>query len=162
MTETRPSRWGASALIRLALVASLGLNLFFAGYWIGSTLNPTFQPPWPKPGRGPLHMIAERLRAKLSADGMSKIDKLVDDIEAHMRASMAATEPARQKLKASVAASPFEPEAFIAALGELSAGRTKRDEEAGRRIARTIAELTPEDRKVLADFILLLPNPPPR
>jgi uncharacterized membrane protein len=167
MTEAPPARARPSRLW-MALVASLGLNLFLAGWWVGAVLRPW--PPAPPPG--PLHMLSQRLAGRLSPAAFREVSALIDAIGEHFVRQIADGAPLRGRLRAILMADVFDAAAFVTTLDELTAARTRNDGDISRRIAAVVAGLPAADRAVLADVALASPPglfggapgplPPPR
>lgn len=156
MGEAHSMSWlSKPGWIRILLLASIGLNLFFAGLTIGARLPPWGEPP----GAGAPHRTFDHLRRALSEDGYKTVGRLMRDIEARRHQQFQATEPLRARLRTALTAQPFDREAFAKSLvdlnGEIARDRAALDSE----IAEAIARLSVEDRRQLADFPLLPPPP---
>jgi uncharacterized membrane protein len=147
------SSW--SGPVRIVLVASLGLNLFFLGWLVGGVFGPAHRglrpPPPPLP---PLHLMADRLRGTMSADGMAKIDALIRDLDTRFVQRISATERSRTRIKELLAAPDFDAAAFASALAEFHAETETDRADVDRRITDVIARLSPDDRRKLADVTL--------
>jgi uncharacterized membrane protein len=154
--QGEPKRITPQRMIYLALLASLGLNLFFAGWWVGAGLRP---PPPHEPG-GPLHELEHRLQGRLSPAGMSAVERLIEEIDAGFRHQFDAGDAIRRQLHQILISEPFKPEDFVRTLGELTAGRSSFDSTVAQRVAAFAAGLSPEDRRIFADAILAMPPGP--
>jgi uncharacterized membrane protein len=152
MTEAPPGR-ARPGRLWTALVASLGLNLFLAGWWVGAVLRPW--PPAPPPG--PLHMLSQRLAGRLSPAAFREVSALIDAIGERLVRQIEDGAPLRGRLRAILVADVFDAAAFVATLDELTAARTRNDGDISRRIAAVVAGLSAADRAVLADVALASP-----
>lgn len=187
MTSESPLGQRRRALIGIALMASVGVNVFVAGWWFGTAVRPAMNGVWfergpgPGPGPGPggpggpwpgpppgagqgvvvsrMQMLANRLQGRLSPDGMAQVESLLKDIDTHFMQRMGTSAPLRERAKQILVAEPFDAEAFSKIFLDLQAQRTKSDAELARRIVDVIAKLPQEDRKVLAEITLFLPPP---
>ena len=135
-----------------ALVISLGLNLFLAGWWAGAVLRP-----WPPPPPGPLHMLSQRLACRLSPAAFREVGALIDAIGERFVSQMQDSAPLRSRLRAILMADAFDVAAFVTTLEALTAARTRNDGDISRRIAAVVAGLSAADRAVLADVALASP-----
>jgi uncharacterized membrane protein len=149
-----------SGQIRTALIASLGLNLFFVGWLVGGMFGPGRggygPPPLPLP---PLHLMAERLRGSLSDEGMAKIEALIQELDSRFARRISATEQARSRIKSQLAAEPFNADAFADALAAMHVDGEKDRAMIDRRIAEVFAALSPQDRRKVSDVTLTFPPP---
>jgi uncharacterized membrane protein len=148
-----PSGRGRSRHVWTALVASLGLNLFFAGWWVGAVLRPW--PPAPPPG--PLHMLSRDLAGRLSPAAYREVSALIDTVRERFARQMHDSEPLRERLRVILVTDPFDSAAFVQTLDELTADRARNDGEISRRIAAVVAGLSAADRAILADAALASP-----
>lgn len=151
---------GGGALTRrfvpIALLCSLGINLFFAGTWVGGGLR---RPPFPPPG-GPLWELERQLRGRLSPDGMSKVAGVFRQVDAQARQRFDAGEAIRRQLHALLVTEPFDADAFMKQLQALNGDRAGFDSEMSRRIVALVSALSPEDRRLFADAVLSMPPGP--
>lgn len=152
LAGTKPTRWVTEARLRVILLTSLALNLFLGGYWLGGILGRSLHPPGFEAGR--LTTISERLRGKLSADGMLKIDALVVDIETMLNDRSPSVENARAQLRDVVSASEFDRQNFLSVVDSLSIARSTTDRAIADRIASTLAQLSLQDRRILTEVVL--------
>jgi uncharacterized membrane protein len=147
--RTRLSGWGKSALF-----ASLGLNLFFAGWLLGARTIPWgFGPP-----PGPMQRVTERLRHSLSEDGFRLVNAVLGQLEADKAQHFRDTAPLRDAVKSALAANEFDRAAFTAALADLNADVARHSAQLNTRIAEAVARLSAEDRRRLSE--LTIPPPP--
>jgi uncharacterized membrane protein len=155
MGEQTSSRLFNPTSIRIGLVASLGLNLFFAGWLVGARVVPWgFGPP-----PGPMQRMSEDLRRSLSDDGFKIISGLVRELESSRTRQFDRTGPQRDKFKTALTAEPFDRDAFAKVLNDLNTDISRRRAELDNEIVNAVARLTLEDRRRLAE--LPLPPPPP-
>jgi len=150
-----PTSGAAQRLIPLALLVSLGLNLFFAGWLFGSGFRPH-----PPPMGGPFHVLEHQLEGRLSPDGMAKVGGLLRELEAGMHGQFDSGDALRRRLHATLVAEPFNRDDFMRAADALSAGRAKFDNNAAQRVADVLAALSATDRASFADALLSLPPGP--
>lgn len=150
-----PATW-----TRLALLASIGLNLVFAGLWFGDTLRV----PWrgPPPG-GPLHMMVQRLESRLGPEARARVEALRAEVEATFAAGGRRGAAARIKIAAILVAEPFDRSALVAEVDQLIGDRARNDGDIVRRIAAVMATLSPAERQAVAETIMAIQPPaPPR
>lgn len=153
-TSTRPA-WG-----RIALIASLGMNLFFMGLFVGGLLGAGgFGYGPPPPPLPPLHLMADRLKGSLSDEGFAKIEALIGELDARFARKISATEQPRQRIKSLLVAEPFDAAAFAAALGEMSVEIDLDRTDINRRIAEVMSQLSRQDRTRVGDATLTFPPP---
>lgn len=152
--ERKPLRARLSGWGRSALLASLGLNLFFAGWLLGARVVPWgFGPP-----PGPMQRVSERLRYSLSEDGFRIVNDVLRRLDADMARHFRDTAPLRDAVKNALAAAPFDRAVFTAALADLNAEVARHSAELNARVADVVALLSAEDRRRLAE--LTIPPPP--
>jgi uncharacterized membrane protein len=155
MMERTPLRallpkWG-----RAALVVSLGLNLFFAGWLFGVWASPwRYGPPPP----GPMQRLSERLRHSLSEDGYRIVNDVIRDFDADNARHFRDTAPLRDAVKTALAAKDFDRAAFASTLADLNAEVARHSAQLNVRIADAMAKLSSDDRQRIAE--LTLPPPP--
>jgi uncharacterized membrane protein len=155
MGEQTSSRLFNPTSFRVVLIASLGLNLFFAGWLVGARVVPWgFGPP-----PGPMQRMSEDLRRTLSDEGFKIISRLVHELETNRARQFDGTGPQRDKFKAALTAEPFDRDALAKVLNDLNAEISRHRAELDGGIVDAVARLTPEDRRRLAE--LPLPPPPP-
>lgn len=109
--------------LRIALIGSIALNLFFVGIVGVWAVKPLWRGHFGAPG--PVaDNLAERMTSRLpDADKpilRQAFEKRQDDIRSHMKIARAAQQDARRSLRAN----PFDPDAFSAAFNR---ARTARD-----------------------------------
>jgi uncharacterized membrane protein len=138
------------------LLASFGLNLFFAGWLAGSGFRG--HPPPPMDGR--FGMLEHQLEGRLSPEGMAKVGALLHDIDTGMRSQFDAGESLRRQLHALLTAEQFNGDDFVHAVDALNVGRAKFDNNVARRVAEVMAGLSARDRAIFADAVLSMPPGP--
>lgn len=164
-----------SGVLRIALLVSLGINLFLAGSWVGSLVRSDGAPP-PRPR--PLHAAVQELRGRISTDSFDKIEALVGEIDGRFRASPADPRRMDERLRVLLGAETFDPAAFATTVDTFLAARSETDKAIARRIGEVLAGVPVSDRKVIAEVVLRgpgrpfgpppgpppgpLPGPPPR
>jgi uncharacterized membrane protein len=149
------SHWPKSLSGRSLLVASLGLNLFFAGWLVGARVVPWgFGPP-----PSPMHRISDHLRQTLSDEGFRAVDRLIGMLEQRRGRDFVSMGELRERLKDLLTAATFDRVAFSQALKDLNAEMSRGRSEFDEMIVDTVARLSPQDRRRLAE--MPLPPPPP-
>lgn len=135
--------------LRIALFASLGLNLFIGGWWVGDVVRraPGMQPPPFMGGNGggpPPTAIAPTLEA---------IDRII-------RNGMTERIALLGQLHAAAIAEPYDAAAMRTLLDSLLDLRRRVDAEHWSAVADSLPILNQADRTALADFVFN-PNPGP-
>jgi len=178
MHSQQTTRRGRATRFRVVLLASIGFNLFLAGWWIGSVARPTMHRFWPGPGfgesgplpppdvgwgpgprRAPPATLTRQLEGKLSAEGMREVTGLLEVIDSHFVRRLKASSAQRERTRALLAADVFDADAFARVLQNLQAQRSAGDAELARRVTDTVGRLSSADRKALAQVTLLVPPP---
>lgn len=127
---------------------SLAGNLFLAGVLIGSWLSgPQFRGPPPRP---PFQMMVHEAAGKVSPEGLMKLSKLADDLESRFRTGMEKSAALRQSIHQQLLHEPFDVARFEKSLDQLNAAFSRDRSAANQEFARTIATLSPADRKQLS------------
>lgn len=150
-------RFITQRFVPIALLCSIGLNVFFVGAWVGAGLRRPLLPP---PG-GPLWELERQLQGRLTPDGMHKVDSLIQEIDAGLRHQFDASEALRRQLHIILVSEPFNSSAFLQRLNQLNDGRASFDSGMAKHIAELIASLSPDDRRLFADAVLSMPPRPP-
>jgi uncharacterized membrane protein len=154
MLERQPLRTRLSGWGRSILFASLGLNLFFAGWMVGARGVPWgFGPP-----PGPMQRVSERLRHSISDDGFRIVSDVLRQVDADNARHFRETAALRDAVKDRLAVDDFDKAAFAAALADLNAEVARHSAQLNVRIADVVARLSAEDRRRLAE--LTIPPPP--
>lgn len=148
------SRTGA---LRIALIVSLGINLFLAGSWVGSLVRSDGAPP-PRPR--PLQAALQELQGRISSDSLAKIEALVGEIDRRFRASPADPRRMDERLRTLLAAESFDPAVFAKTVDDFLAARSETDKGIARRIGEVLAGVPVADRKVIAEVVLRAPGRP--
>ena len=146
-----------TGVLRIALLVSLGVNLFLAGSWAGSLVRSDGPPP-PRPR--PLQNAVQELQGRISNDSFAKIEALVGEIDGRFRSSPADPRRMDEKLRALLGAETFDPAAFAATVDTFLAARSETDKAIARRIGEVLAGVPVADRKVIAEVVLRGPGRP--
>ena len=142
------------------LVASLGLNLFFAGWLLGRS-GPMLRPPF-GPWFGPEH-FREFVTSNLSDAGARTMIQSFDDMRLVFDRGRERFDLSRRTLNGVLDAPSFDKPAFLAKKADERAARLKNETEADEIFADGLARLSPEDRRKLARMPFPpLALPPPR
>lgn len=160
MSDDQARQAPRSNWVKIALLASLGLNLFFAGWWAGDLSRAVIgHGHGPRPN--PMQDLTERLHGKLSAAGMAKVEALAHEIDQSFDRRREDPRQFRDRLKPIIAAEQFDPAGFDQVIDKEITRRAAFETGIARRIGEVLNELSPADRKVLVDMVLDRPPPPP-
>jgi len=143
---------------RWVLLASLGINLFMVGLWLGSRSD--FQPLGPPPFQMPLPRpvtLGERLAHQLSPDALAKVEAPIARLDDVMRQGFEERQATFEKARTLVTAEPYDAAAVRALLDTLPNQRMAGESEQWDIIANILGELTPADRAAFADLVFLRP-----
>lgn len=151
MTRTR--------ILALALFASVALNLFIGGLLVGRH-GPFGWHPGPPPhgdphggpraGKDRIERMEAWLMDDLSEDARPVVRRLIAEHRAAIEGERAEHHEARERVRATLAAEPFDPDAYRAALDAVSAAHASRRDGMHAFMIELAAELSAEDRKALA------------
>jgi Heavy-metal resistance len=136
-------------LLPLALVVSVGVNLFVAGWLVGDRAG-RFGPPPPPPGS--MRGFLDSLQSKLSPEGARIMDAMVRNFEDRSFQHFRRFEDLGERMQSALAGEPFDRAGFLAAAHELSAEQAADRSEGAEQIADAIEKLSPEDRKRLSEM----------
>jgi uncharacterized membrane protein len=148
---------GRSNLLAFGLFLSLAVNFFLAGWLIGR--HPGFGPPPPPPPFD--RFFDEHIRSSLSPDGAKKLEVAFETIRRRFAEHAEEARASRERLFAILNADRFDPADYIAAA---KAARLEHDndrEAADEELVRAIAQLSPDDRRKLAEIRRHPPRPGP-
>jgi uncharacterized membrane protein len=140
----------------LALIASIGLNLFFVGMVVGGHSLSL----WHRSSNR--EEIRARLRESLSEQGAGIVTRALDQVRQQFGARFKDAEAGRQRKSELLAKDPFDRDAFLAETRSERAGFTSGIAKADEIVADALAQLSPEDRHKLATMQLPPPFGPPR
>ncbi|MGV3576509.1 MAG: periplasmic heavy metal sensor [Devosia sp.] len=140
--------------IRLLLIASLAVNLFLAGWWVGNTLRqpPGFQMPIPQ---------MMRYADRASPEEREAIREIFEKVDAVIRAGFERRTETFTKLREIVTHDPFDEAEFNRLIAELPAQRIASEEQQWAIIRDSIIALSAENRQALAEVFFMPPGPPP-
>jgi len=137
------SRQGLS-FFPFLLIASLGANLFFAGWILGGSSIHAWRGP-----SGP-GAFDERLRESLSQQGAIIMKRALTQVRQQFEAHFADVKSARQRTEKLLSTEPFDRAAFLAENKTERAARAIDQTKADEILADAIAQLSAEDRRSLA------------
>lgn len=147
--------------LAVALLASVGANVFLGGYLAGRGAFSGPPGPYGGPPGPPMRpdVFFERLAERLPpADATILRRFAADNRDAFMRDD-AQRRDFPQQLRAALTAEPFDPAAFEALLADHDATVQRAHALLRQRLAAAAASLSPEARRLLAESPL--PGPPP-
>ena len=136
-----------SNLLAFGLFVSLAINLFLMGWLIGR--HSSFAPPPPPPFD---RFFNEHIRASLSPDGAKKLEGAFDKIRQRFAQHGEEARTSREHLFAILNAEHFDPSAYLAASKSIRAEHDADREAADEELVRSIAQLSPDDRRKLAEI----------
>ena len=139
--------------LALGLFLSLAVNVFVAGWLIGR--HSRFRPPPPPPFD---RFFNERIRNSLSPEGADRMERAFDTIRNRFAGHREDARSAREHLNAILEADRFDATKYLAASKAIHEEFDKDREAADEELVRAIAQLSPEDRRKLAE---MRHHPPP-
>lgn len=156
-------------LLQTTLLASLGLNLFLLGVMVPGWLGhrpPSMHgemPPGPLGPGGPMGPVGALLRQ--AADQLPPADAalLREQVQERpdLRVRAEGFEQQVETVRELMRAEPFDPDALAAALTDISERRQALDGQQMQSLVALLARMSPEGRRVLADFRFQHPSPKP-
>jgi len=146
-TGTIAMRLPQITLSSLALVISVGINLFVAGWLVGDRAGYRGPPPQPRSMRP----FLASLEATLSPDGIRIMDTMVRGLQGRGQL-FRRFEELGERMQKAVVGERFDRAAFLAAAQELSAEQSADRIAVAEEIANAMEKLSPEDRKRLSEM----------
>lgn len=146
--ETRAGKW-----LALALTASLGVNLFLAGLFVGRWVGP---PPLfahaaaPRPPERPVQAMLDRMAAALDEANRTKFEVIMDRHRPGLAAAGAAFRESRRRVGDLMAAEPFDKTPLDAALQDLRTRNMDFQRSLHAALTEAAAGLPPDARQKLA------------
>lgn len=140
--------------IRLLLIASLAINLFFAGWWVGNTVRQPPRMPMPVP-----QMM--RYADRASPEEREAIRDIFDKVDVVIKAGFEQRVETFAKLREIVTHEPFEEAEFNRLIAALPQQRIATEEQQWAIIRDSIIALSAENRQALAEVFFLPPGPGP-
>jgi uncharacterized membrane protein len=135
-------------LVPLVLVASVGANLFFAGWILGGhSIHALREPPPPAP-------FAEHVRAALSPQGAEIMQTTFGKMRERFEANFDEIRAQHARKEKLLGSDPFDRAAFLAEIKIERAERADDEAEANEIFSDGIAQLSLEDRRKLATLRL--------
>jgi hypothetical protein len=146
-TGTIAMRLPQITLSSLALVISVGVNLFVAGWLVGDRAGYRGPPPQPRS----MQPFLASLEGTLSPDGISIMDTMVRGLQGRGQ-FFRRFEDLGERMQKAVVGERFDRAAFLAAAQELSAEQSADRIAVAEEIANAMEKLSPEDRKRLSEM----------
>ena len=143
---TTPARW---RWLVIALLVSLGLNLFFAGRF--SARHAMGPPPPPDPAVMLPHLIDD-LASVLAEPDTNVLRQVFRAHESEIRARSADVRRAHDGVRDALDKEPFEPSALLAALDEVKAKDAALRQVMQDALVETATKISPEARHKLASW----------
>jgi uncharacterized membrane protein len=143
VTASSRSRW-----LVIVLLASLGVNLFFAGRF---SARHTFGPPPPDPATMLPHLIDD-LASVLAEPDTNVLRQVFRSHEAEIRARSAAVRRAHDSVRDALDHEPFEEATLLAALDDVKAKDEALREVMQQAMIETATKISPEARHKLASW----------
>lgn len=144
--------------LKLSLIASLAGNLFLGGVLVGGGLRPPMKPPFGPPFGEQL----EKQLATLSKSDQAILRTVLDGPDGKVRKDFEAIDVLRRRSVEALQADPFDPAAFRAVFEAMELHFQSLGRERLASVVAAAEKLSPEGRKVLAEFGRgPLPPPPP-
>ena len=143
-----PTRWGTTVLWILLVLALAG-DAFF----IGVSLRHGFPPRPPLPMRGDLSIAPGTYFAQLSPQTRAKVRQAMQARHDVFTKQLAEVLDARNQVIAAMAAEPFDLAAYRKALKHSAEVDAKGREQANDFFASIITEMSPSERKAIADSL---------
>jgi uncharacterized membrane protein len=145
VTSVARSRW-----LAIALLASLGVNLFFAGQF---SARRAFGPPPPPPDPAiMLPRLIDDLASVLAAPDTNVLRQVFRLHETEIRQRSADIRRAHDGVRDALDHEPFEPAALLAALDEVKAKDAALREVMQQALLETVTQISPEARHKLASW----------
>jgi uncharacterized membrane protein len=137
------------SLLPLALVVSLGLNVFVAGWLVGDRAG-RFGPPPPPPGS--MQPFLDSLESRLSPEGARIMDTTIRGFKDRSIRHFRRLEEIGERMEKALVGGSFDRARFLATAQELSSEQAVDRSEVAEQIATAIEKLSPEDRKHLSEM----------
>jgi uncharacterized membrane protein len=133
----------------VALIVSVGVNVFIAGWLVGDRAG-RFGPPPPPPGS--MQPFRDSFENTLSPDGARIMDTVVRTLQGRGAQHFHSFQELGERMEQALVGEAFDRAGFLAAARELSAEQATDRGEVAEQIADAIAKLSPEDRKRLSEM----------
>jgi hypothetical protein len=146
-TGTIAMRFPRITLSSLALVISVGVNLFVVGWLVGDRAGYRGPPPQPHSMRP----FLASLEGTLSPDGVRIMDTMVRGLQGHGQ-RYRRFEDLGERMQKALVGERFDRTVFMAAAQELSAEQSAHRIAVAGEIADAMEKLSPEDRKRLSEM----------
>lgn len=136
------------SLLPLALILSLGVNLFVAGWLVGDRAGKF----GPSPPPGSMQPFLDSLENRLSPEGARIMDATIRGFRDRAFRHFRRLEEIGDRMEKALNGGSFDRAGFLATAQELSAEQAVDRSEVAEQIANAIEKLSPEDRKRLSEM----------
>ena len=135
---------------RLLLWVSLGLNLLLAGFWLGGLFHPPLPP----------FLVMQRIMDRMPEHGRAVLRDAFEEMKTRRAEERQAIDAARRKLSAAIAAPILDDATVEKAAAEMHQMLIQSILRDGEKMRGLLKQLTPEERRLLAEHVLDAPLPP--
>lgn len=142
------------SVLRIALIISVGFNLFVAGWWVGDIWHRPPMMGMPAPN---ISFLENLVKDRVSPETIEAIGPSLELIDATFRAGFDARTAIFADLRVAVSAEPYDPAAVSELFSVLVNSRTQTETEQWRQIGETLGQLPADQRSILADIFFPAP-----
>jgi uncharacterized membrane protein len=146
--ETRTTKW-----LAIALTASLGVNMFLAGVFVGRWVGPPpifAQAATPRPPERPVQAMLDRMAAALDEPNRTKFEVIMDRHRPTLSATGTSARESRRRVGELMAAEPFDRAKLETALQDLRERNMEFQRTLHAALTEVAAGLPPEARQKIA------------
>jgi uncharacterized membrane protein len=140
-------------VFRLALLLSIGLNVFFVGWWVGDAMHIPG-------GSGRPPSFRERLEGRLSPEGMRAISDVLNRVDGIMQSGMDDRDGQMARIRELLIKQPFDRAAVGRLLDELPEDRRQARGQMSELLSSALERLSLEDRAAFARAVFMRPPRP--